>query len=110
MMSKPKIFVIALLALLILSISAVFVAAQYTTEKTTNVTIGSDGTFTATEPDVGVTYQILGAPGATGTVTADAYTGNPQPTATYPSGISLTNFIAITFNIPASDFTRQQSP
>lgn len=105
-MSKPKIFVIALLALLILSISAVFVAAQYTTEKTTNVTIGSDGTFTATEPDVGVTYQILGAPGTTGTVTADAYTGNPQPTATYPSGISLTNFIAITFNIPASDFTQ----
>jgi len=105
--SKPKILVIAILALLILSISAACVAAQsqYTTEKTTNVTIGSDGSFTATEPDVGVTYQILGVPGSTGTVTAGVYNGNPQPTASVPSGISLTDFIGISFNIPASDFT-----
>ena len=108
MISKPKTLVIAILVLLILSISAAIVAAQspYTTQKTTNVTIGSNGTFTATEPSIGVTYQITGVAGTTGTVTAGVYTGNPQPTATIPGGISLTNFIAITLNIPASDFTQ----
>ena len=106
--TKPKIFVIALLALIVLSISAAYAAAQYTTQKTTNVTIGSNGTFTATEPDVGVSYQILGVPGSTGTVTAGTYSGNPQATAAVPSGISLTDFIAITFNIPSSDFTEAE--
>ena len=107
MISKPKVLVITILALLILSISVAYVAAQspYTTEKTTNVTIGSNGTFTATEPSVDVSYQITGVPGTTGTVTAGAYSGNPQSTATVTSGISLTYFIAIAFNIPASDFT-----
>jgi uncharacterized integral membrane protein len=78
--------------------------AVYTTEQTTAVTISSDGTFNAIVPDLGVSYSILGTPGATGTVTADVYAGNPQPTASVPAGTSLTHFVAITFNMNASDF------
>jgi hypothetical protein len=90
---------------LLLSFSlSVLVAAQYKTEKTTDVTIGSNGTFIATESSVGVSYRIVGTPGASGTVTADVYNGNPQPTASTPNGISLTHFIFITFNINSNSF------
>ncbi len=54
----------------------------------------------------GISYSIQGAPGAVGTVTADVYEGNPQPTATIPSGISLSHFVAITFNMNAADFSQ----
>lgn len=70
------------------------------------MTISPDGTFTATESDVGASYLIQGTPGATGTVTATVYDGNPQPTATVPGGTSLTHFVAITFNMNANDFTQ----
>jgi hypothetical protein len=104
---KSKFGVLALLALLLLSFSlSVLVAAQYKTEKTTDVTIGSDGTFAATESSVGVSYQIVGTPGATGTVTTEVYNGNPQPTASIPSGVSLTKFIVVTFSMKANDFAQ----
>jgi uncharacterized integral membrane protein len=41
-------------------------------------------------------------------VNAGVYSGNPQATAAVPSGISLTNFIFVTFNITASDFTEAE--
>jgi hypothetical protein len=105
MISKSKLSVIMVVAFLLLSLSISLVGAQYATSQTTDVTIGSNGTFTATASNVGVTYDIQGTPGSTGTVTADVYNGNPQPTASVPSGDSLTHFIAIAFNINASDFT-----
>ena len=106
MLSKSKFGAFALVAVLFLLLSVSLAAAQYTTEQTTNVTIGSNGTFTATLPDVGVSYQITGVAGTTGTVTADGYSGNPQPTASVPTGVSLTDFVAVTFNIPSSDFSQ----
>ena len=98
---------IALIAVLLISfsLSIVLVAAQYTTQKTTNVTIGSDGIFATTESSMGIAYQVVGTPGATGTVTAAVYNGNPLPTAIVPSGVSLTKFIAINFKMNANDFT-----
>jgi hypothetical protein len=107
MVTKSKLIGTAIITMLFFSLSVCLVAADlYTTEQTTNVTIGSDGTFTATQPDVGVSYQIAGTPNATGTVTADLYGGNPQATATVPSGVSLTSFIVLTFNMDPSDFTQ----
>jgi hypothetical protein len=70
------------------------------------VVIGSNGTVNATQSAIGISYQIIGTPGATGTVTATVYTDNPQPTATVPSGNSLTSFIAISFNMNADDFAQ----
>lgn len=110
MQSKSKLGVLALITLFLLSfsLSVVSVRAQtspYTTEKTTNVTIGSNGAFNATESDAGVSYQILGTPGATGTVTASVYNGDPQPTATVPNGTSLTSFIVVTIKMNANDFS-----
>lgn len=106
MVSKSKLVGLAVITVLLLSLSVSLVAGQYTTEKTTNVTIGSDGTFTAADSDSGVSYSIQGAPGAVGTVTADVYDGNPQPTATIPNGISLSHFVAITFNMNTADFSQ----
>ncbi|MGA2523403.1 MAG: hypothetical protein ABSF65_04535 [Candidatus Bathyarchaeia archaeon] len=110
-MSKSKFAVLALITLFLLSfsLSAVLVVAQvstYSTSKTVDVAVGSDGVFAVSEPDLGVSFQIEGSPGATGTVTTDVYLGNPQPTASVPSGISLTNFIAITINMNVHDFVQ----
>jgi hypothetical protein len=108
-MSKSKLGVFALITLFLLSFSLplVLVAAQsspYTTQQTTNVTIGSNGTFNATEPEAGVAYQIDGTPDATGTITSTVYNDNPQPTADIPSGISLTSYIIVTIYMNANDF------
>ena len=110
-MSKSKIAVLALITLFLLSfsLSVVLVGAQvstYSTSKTVNVTVGSDGVFALSEPDLDVSFQIEGSPGATGIVTIDVYLGNPQPSASVPSEISLTNFIAITINMNAHDFVQ----
>jgi hypothetical protein len=105
-MNTTKLGVFSIITLLLLSMSISLVAAQYTTQKTTDVAIGSDGTFTATESDIGVTYMIEGAIGATGSVTASVYSGNPQASASIPSGISLSHFIVIIFDMSASDFTQ----
>lgn len=104
-MNKLKIFGISVIIVLLFSLSASLVAALYTT-RTTEVTIGSNGTFAASEPDIGVSYSIKGIPGATGNVITDVYNGNPQPTATIPNGTSLASFIVIKFNINASDFAQ----
>jgi hypothetical protein len=107
MVSRSKLVGIAIIAVLLFALSVSLVAAvEYTTEKVTDVTVGSDGTFTASEPDVGISYEITGTAGATGTVTADVYNGNPQPTADIPSGVSLTSFIVLTFDMNPLDFSQ----
>lgn len=106
MICKSKLLVISVVAVLLLSFSLSLVSAQYVTEQTTNVAISSEGKFTAAEPNVGVSYVIQGTPGATGTVTAAVYTGDPQPTASVPSGVSLAHFVVITFNMNAADFSQ----
>jgi len=102
--SKPGGLVLVLFLFLLLSVS--LVAAQYTTTKTTNFTIGSDRSFSGTQSSVGVSYLIAGAAGANGSVTAELYSGNPYPTASVPSGVSLVGFVEINFDIAASAFTK----
>ena len=65
-MNKSKFLVIILLSLLVISTAGSFVAAQssYTTQKTTPVTVLSDGTFSVSESEIGLSYQIQGNPGA----------------------------------------------
>jgi hypothetical protein len=104
-MNKSKLGTLTLIFVLLLSYTVAIAAAQYTTEKTTDITILSDGSFTAVESDVGISYEIQGTPGATGSVTAGFYTDNPQPTAIIPDGISLSHFVVVTFNMNADDFS-----
>jgi hypothetical protein len=104
-MNKSKLGVLSLIFVLLLSYTVALAAAQYTTEKTTPITIGSDGTFVAGEPAVGISYEIQGVPGATGSVTASVYTSNPQPTATIPGGTSLSHFVVVTFDMNAIEFS-----
>ena len=104
MVGKSKIIGIAIITVLLVSLLVSLAAAQLITEKTTNVTIAPNGTFTATDSDCGVSYSIVGAPGATGTVTACVYNCNPQLTAVIPRGTSLNHFVAITFNMGADGF------
>jgi len=109
-MNKYKFGVFALITLLTISfaLSVGLVGAQnpvYTTQKTIDVTLDSSGTFSVSVPDVGVSIQITGTPGATGTVTVTANSGNPQPTANIPDGTSLTSFITIAFDMNPNDFS-----
>jgi hypothetical protein len=105
-MKKSKLITTALLFLLSLSMCAAVVTAQYITEKTTPVTIGPDGKFSGGELDIGVAYEIEGTVGATGSITAQIYNGNPQSTASIPESVSLTRFVAITFNMNPADFIK----
>jgi hypothetical protein len=107
-LNRPKLSVTLIIALLLFSFSVSLATAQpplYQT-KTVEVTIGSNGLFVATEPDFGVSFTIEGTPGAVGNVIIDLYNGNPQPIADVPSGISLSHFITIKFNMSADDFTQ----
>jgi len=105
-MNKSKLSIISIIALLVLSLSLGLVAAQYTTQKTTDLAIASDGTCSVSETDLGITYVVQGTPGATGSVTASIYNGNPQPSANIPSGVSLSRFVVVTFDMVASDFSQ----
>ncbi len=106
MLSKSKLGVISIIAVLMLSLSASLATAQYTTQKTSNIALSSDGTCTICEADLGITYVVQGTAGATGTVTAAVYNGNPQPTAEVPNGIALTHFVVVTFDMAATDFSQ----
>lgn len=105
-MHRSKLGVVSIIALLLFSLSVSLVAAQnpYITSKTTDVTVGSNGLFVASESEVGVTYTIEGIPGAVGSVTTVVYNGNPQAIADVPEGVSLSHFIGITFDMSASEF------
>jgi hypothetical protein len=106
MIGKSKFGVISVIALLVLSLSVGLVAAQYTTQKTTDLVIASDGSCSVSEADLGITYVVQGMPGATGSVSAALYNGNPQPSASIPDGVALSHFVVVTFNMDASDFSQ----
>ncbi len=55
----------------------------------------------------GITFNIQGTPGSTGTVSTAVLTENPQPNAA-PAGVSLTRFISVIFYMDAADFTQAQ--
>jgi hypothetical protein len=104
---EVKLFAVLSLLLLSLSISSVVAQSRYDGAVTTNVALSSDGTSTIVDT-FGVTYEIQGTPGSTGTVTTEIRTENPQPTSNIPSGISLTHFVIVTFNMNAADFSQAQ--
>jgi hypothetical protein len=106
MMDKSKLGVISVIALIVFILSVGLVAGQYTTQKTTDLVLGSDGTCSVSEADLGITYVVQGTPGASGSVTAAIYNGNPQPLASIPSGVALSHFVVVTFSMDASDFSQ----
>jgi hypothetical protein len=107
-MNNNKTKVIAILSLLLLSVSISSVAAlsPYDGAATTNVAVSSSGTCTVCDA-YGVTYNIQGTPGSTGTITTAVLTANPQPNAA-PAGISLNRFVIVSFDMNAADFTQAQ--
>ena len=107
-MQKSKLIAFILLFLFSLSVCGALVTAQYSiypTEETTPVIIDSNGAFSGGALDLGIAYEVQGTPGATGSITAQVYGGNPQSAASIPEGISLTRFVVITFNMNSADFT-----
>jgi hypothetical protein len=106
MRNNSKFIAIALLSALLVCSFGAMVSAQsgYTNQVTTPVTIGSDGIFYGSVADEGVSYSIQGRVGATGSVTTAVYNANPQSSASIPSGVSLTRFVVINFNMNAADF------
>ena len=104
-MNNSKLTVLSIVALLILSLSVGLASAQYTPQKTTQITLDASGFYTVSEADLGITYVINGIPDASGSITATVYSGNPQATASIPQGVGLSKFTAITFDLDANDFT-----
>lgn len=97
--------VVAVFAVIMLSLSICVASAQYETQQIIDVTIPDSGVFHAEETGtVGVSCDIAGTSGAIGTVTASVYSANPEPDATVPSNVALSHFVVITFDMAASDF------
>jgi hypothetical protein len=107
--SQRAVLVISLLAMFLSSTSA-FVLAQYQTEETTTVTIpdtgAAVGVFTADQTStVGVSIDIAGVPGSSGSVSTAVTVDNPQPNAIIPANTTLSpHFIIVSFNMSSSDF------
>jgi hypothetical protein len=104
--SKKTTLAFTLIVTVLLISTASIATAQYQTEKTINITINNLGTFTATDPNVGINYLVKGTPDTAGTVTATLYIGNPQATAQVPVNVSLIKFVAVVFDISSQDFTQ----
>jgi len=98
-----KITLILVFTLLLISTSTLAVA-QYDGGEVTQIEIDNSGSFTATTSSAGVTYEITGNPGSTGTVTTTVYNGNPQATAKIPEGIGLTKYVVVAFDFNSQDF------
>jgi hypothetical protein len=91
--------------ILLISTSALAVAQNpYPGGEVTQIEIDNSGSFIATASNAGVTYEINGTPGSTGTVTTTLYNGNPQATAEIPDGVALTKFVVVTFDFNSEDF------
>ena len=95
-----------LFSLLLLSFVAL-VSAQspYDGLKITDFVIENNGKVYREEPGASIAYEIHGAPGAVGSVSAAVYNGNPQPNAVIASGVSLSHFVVVTFNMDADEFS-----
>ena len=107
-MSKSKLGVFSIIALLLVSLTISVAAAQdpYPTIIVRPILIDNDGSTTMIEAAYGITYEIQGTPGAEGEVTLTIWNGNPQATASFPEGVSLIRFISIEFDMSPSDFTQ----
>ena len=82
---------IVVIMLIMFSLSSVFVDAQSTYQTIVkDVSIPESGIVTVDVPEADISYEITGAPGATGTVTTEIKNENPNPTASIPTGIGLT--------------------
>ena len=94
------------LTVVFLSISPFMVLAQYQTQQTSDVKIASSGKASINQnSNLGrISIDIVGKPGATGSVSTATYNGNPQPDASVPNNVVLGHFLAVTFNIAPSDF------
>ena len=103
-MGVQKLAGITVIAFLIVSLSIALVSAQYNAGVSVGVIIPSSGVFSADVAGMGASLEIKGTPSATGAVNVVRYSGNPQPTADVPSGIALTRFLVVTFNMDADDF------
>jgi hypothetical protein len=103
-MKKSVLGLIAILVILLISLSVAF--AQYATQQTANVIIGSNGIGHVAQSSTagGVSINIAGAPGATGSVSTAVYSANPQTGASLPSGVTLAHFFVVSFNMSARDF------
>jgi hypothetical protein len=103
-MKKSVLGLIAVLAILFISFSVA--SAQYATQQTANVTIGSNGIAHVAQSSTvgGVSIVIAGTPGATGSVSTAVYSANPQTSAIFPSGVMLSHFFVVSFSMSASDF------
>ena len=92
--------------LLFLSASSFVVLAQYATQQKINVTIPANGIATIDQSSTvgAVSIVICGTCGATASVSTETYVDNPQPDASIPTNVALTHFVAVTFDMSASDF------
>ena len=107
MMWKPGLVgFVTVFVVVLFSFSSLVALAQYETTKTANFTISSSGVAHVDQSTTagGVSIDIAGTPSATGSVTTATYTGNPQPDASWPVNVTLTHFVAITFNMATSYF------
>jgi cobalamin synthase len=88
------------------SLSSFVALAQYETQTTAPFTISSSGVAHVTQSSTvgSVSIDITGTPSATGSVSTAIYNGNPQPDASMAANITLTYFVAVTFDIPANYF------
>ena len=105
MSRKLKVCSFLLLTVLLASLSFAVVSAQaYKFKKTLPFTIGSDGVFTLVFSEVGITYDIQGTPGTTGSVTTVVWNGDPQSGAGVPANTSLSYFFGSTFDTNINNF------
>ena len=97
---------ITVFAILLISLSSFVALAQYETQQTADVTIPASVSLKVDQSSTvgGVSIVICGICGATGSVSTATYNGNPQPGASVPAGVTLSDFVAVTFNMSASDF------
>jgi hypothetical protein len=97
---------ITIFAVVLIAFSSFAALAQYETSKSATFTLSSSGAANIAQSTTvgGVSIVIAGTPSATGSVSTGTYTGNPQPGAFIPADVTLTGFVAITFNMPANDF------
>jgi hypothetical protein len=105
-MRKRLFSILAIIMITALSFGSLTALAQYETQETANFTISSDGTIHIGQSSTvgNVEIDIVGSPGATGSVSTVVYTANPQPDASKPSNVVLSHFVVVTFNMDASDF------
>jgi hypothetical protein len=97
---------VTVLTIVLLSLSLSVAFAQYETQQTADVNLSSTGVthIDQTVTAGGVSIDIAGTPGATGSVSTATYAANPQPGASAPNDVTLTHFVVVTFNMAASDF------